>query len=161
MERNEIADFVRLMEPKDHVVMFYSKPEDKRQVLFTYLKAGLDKGEAAAYVTAEETPEEVRAAMRRFGIEVDLLEESGALHVMSCADWYFKDGVHGTPAMIELWKALYDNAMAKGSKGFRVTGEMTCFSDRRMIKKLMDLIDAHGAVIMARADSREVNGYLV
>jgi hypothetical protein len=50
MKNQEIVDFVREMKPTDHVIMFYSKPEDKREVLFTYLKAGLDQGEAAAYV---------------------------------------------------------------------------------------------------------------
>jgi hypothetical protein len=40
MHRREIADFVAKMKPTDHVIRFYSKPEDKREVLFTYLKAG-------------------------------------------------------------------------------------------------------------------------
>jgi hypothetical protein len=34
------------MKPKDQMIMFYSNREDKRQVLFTYLKVGLDQGGA-------------------------------------------------------------------------------------------------------------------
>jgi len=79
MEKNEVLDFVRRMKPKDHVIMFYSKPEDKHSVLFTYLKAGLDQGEAAAYVACEETPDAIKEAMNRFGINV---EKSEALHVI-------------------------------------------------------------------------------
>lgn len=56
MEKRGILDFVKQMKAKDHVIMFYSKPEDKHQVLFAYLKAGLDQGEAAAYIASEESP---------------------------------------------------------------------------------------------------------
>lgn len=54
MEKSEIVEFVRRMKRTDHAILFYSKPEDKRHVLFTYLKAGLDQGQAAAYVTGQE-----------------------------------------------------------------------------------------------------------
>ena len=53
MKEQEITDFVRQMKPTDHVVLFYSKPEEKREVLFTFLKAGLDQGKAAAYVATQ------------------------------------------------------------------------------------------------------------
>jgi len=32
MKDQEIVDFVREMKPTDHVIMFYSKLEDKREV---------------------------------------------------------------------------------------------------------------------------------
>jgi len=53
MEKSEILEFVNQMEAKDHVIMFYSKPEDKHQVLFTYLKAGLEQGEGCLRCWAE------------------------------------------------------------------------------------------------------------
>lgn len=59
MKNQEIVDFVKELKATDHVIMFYSKPEDKREVLFTYLKAGLDQGEAAAYVATQESPDEI------------------------------------------------------------------------------------------------------
>ena len=62
MEKDEILQFARQMKPRDHVIMFHSSSEDKHQVLFTYLKAGLDQGEAAAYIASEETPDEIRQA---------------------------------------------------------------------------------------------------
>lgn len=50
MEKNEVLSFVKRMKATDRVIMFYSNLEDERLVLFTYLKAGLGKGEAAVYV---------------------------------------------------------------------------------------------------------------
>jgi len=71
------------MKPTDHVILFYDDPNDKHQVLFTYLKAGLDHGEADAYISTQETPNQIREAMKQFGVDVDKLEKSGAfLRVM-------------------------------------------------------------------------------
>jgi len=137
MEKSEILEFVRRMKAKDHVVMFYSKPEDKRHVLFTYLKAGLDQGEAAAYVASEETPNEIKQAMKKFGIDVDSVEKSGALHVIDYKNWYIIGGKSSIPKTMELWKKLYNEAMAKGFKGLRITGETACFFNHGMVKELV------------------------
>ena len=120
MKKNEILEFVKHMKAKDHVITFYSKPEDKHSVLFTYLKAGLDAGEAAAYIASEEPPSQIRQAMRRFGIDVDRFEKSSALHVIDYKKWYIIDGKFSVPKTMELWKKLYDESMAKGFKGLRV-----------------------------------------
>jgi hypothetical protein len=137
MQKSEILDFVEEMKARDHVIFFYSNTEDKHRVLFTYLKAGLDRGEAAAYV-ATDSPDEIRRAMKKFGIDVDAAERSGALHVIHYRDWYIIDGNFSAPKTMELWKKLYDELMAKGFKGFRVTGEMTCFFENRMVKELLE-----------------------
>ena len=118
MAKNEVLDFVEQMKTTDHVVLFYSKPEDKHQVLFTYLKTGLDKGEAAAYVVAQETPDQIREGMRSFGINVNELEKSGALHVIHSQDWYFKGGTFDAPKVMELWKRLLDEVHVELSTTF-------------------------------------------
>lgn len=138
MEKDEILQFVRQMKQRDHVIMFYSKREDKREVLFTHLKAGLDQGEAAAYVASEENPDEIRQAMRRFGMDVDRLERSGALRVIDYKNWYIIRGKLSIPKTMELWKRLYDESMSKGFKGLRVAGEMAGFFEKRMVKQLVE-----------------------
>ena len=138
MEKSEILDFVRKMKATDHVIMFYSKPEDKHLVLFTYLKAGLDKGEAAAYIAGQESPDQIRKAMRRFGIDVDELEKAGALHVTDYRDWHIIGDRFNLSKTTSLWKKLYDESMAKGFKGLRVTGETACFFEKGMVKELVE-----------------------
>jgi hypothetical protein len=122
LKEQEITDFVRQMKPTDHVVLFYSKPEEKREVLFTFLKAGLDQGKAAAYMATQESPDEIRHAMQAFGIDVGRLEKSGALHVFPYKELYFKGGGFSIPNVLGLWKTLYEDATAKGFKGFMHTG---------------------------------------
>jgi hypothetical protein len=138
MEKSEILEFVRKMKAKDHVIMFYSKPEDKRHVLFTYLKAGLDQGEAAAYVASQESPDQIKQAMKQFGIDVDRFEKSEALHVFDYTDCYIVGGKFSTSKTMERWKKLYDESIAKGFKGLRVAGEMACFFDHGMVKELVE-----------------------
>jgi hypothetical protein len=142
MEKQEIVDFVKKLKATDHVIMFYSKPEDKREVLFSYLKAGLDQGEAAAYVATQESPDEIMDGMRRFGVDVDKLVKSGALRVLSYKDVYFKGGKFSVQETTKLLRTLSDEATAKGFKGLRVTGEMACFFEKRMIKELVEYENA-------------------
>jgi len=138
MEKQEVLEFVKRMRPADHVILFYSNPEDKQLVLFTYLKAGLDQDEAAAYVGTQESPDKIRAAMKRFGIDVDRLERSGGLRIVLYTDWYFKGGTFDTSRTMKLWRDLYDEVTAKGFKGLRVTGETACFFQKGNVKELLE-----------------------
>jgi hypothetical protein len=142
MRSQDIIDFVKEMRPTDHVIMFYSNPEDKREVLFTYLKAGLDQGEAAAYIATQESTDEIRDGMRRFGVDVERFEDSGGLRVLSYKDFYFKGGNFSIPQTMGLWKTLLSEAKEKGFKGLRVTGEMACFFERKMIRELVEYENA-------------------
>lgn len=137
MDKSEVLGFVRQMKPRDHVIMFYSKPEDKREVLFTYLKAGLEQGEAAAYIAGQESPDRIRQAMKGFGIDVDTLQKSGALSVIDYRDWYIVEGKVFAPEIMERWKRLLDESLRRGFKGLRVTGEMACFFENRMVNELV------------------------
>jgi hypothetical protein len=138
METNKILDFVKRMKTREPVIFFYSKPEDKRLVLFTYLRAGLDAGEAAIYVASQESVDEVREQMRRFGVSVDRLERSGDLKVIDYRDWYIIDGRFDQAKTTKLWKDSLDTAMARGCKGLRVVGEAWCFFKNNMIKELVE-----------------------
>ena len=136
--RGEILEFVKKMKPRDHVVLFYTNPEDKNEVLFTYLKAGLERKEAAAYVASQQSPEQTKQAMRKFGIDVDKYEQKGALKVMDYKDWYIIDGKFDASKTLQMWKDLLADSKKKGFKGMRVTGEMACFFENNMTKELVE-----------------------
>jgi hypothetical protein len=138
MERSEIIEFVSGMKPKDHVIMFYSKPEDKREVLFAYLKAGLDDGEAAAYVAGQESPEAIGQGMKSYGVDVDVFERSGALHIINYSNWYAINGAFSILKTLNSWKKYFYKSITKGFKGLRIAGEMACFFENRMVKELVE-----------------------
>jgi hypothetical protein len=138
LEKSIVIEFVNNMKPNDHVILIYANTEDKYYVLFTYLKAGLDKGEAAAYVAGQETPEQIRKAMQKFGIDVKRCEQSGALTVIDYRDWYIIGGKVDIRKTMRLWGSMFDETKKKGLRGFRVAGEMACFLDNGLVKELLE-----------------------
>jgi hypothetical protein len=136
--RDEVIDFVRGMMPRDHVIFFYTGREDKYYVLFTYLKAGLEKGEAVAYVASQESPDRIRLAMQEYGIDVERYEASGALKVIDYKSWYVVGGGFDPDRTMDSWRKLADESKEKGFRGLRVTGEMSCFFDYELVEELIE-----------------------
>jgi len=136
LKKSKVLDFVRRMKATDHVILLYADPRDKRDVLFTYLKAGLEKDEAAAYVAGQETPERIRQHMREFGIDLERYQKNSALRVIDYRDWYIIDGKFDASKTLRLWNRLLVDVEAKGFKGLRVAGEMACFFENGMEKEL-------------------------
>jgi len=137
LSKNEILEFVRKMKARDHVILFYTNQRDKHLILFTYLKAGLDAGEAAIYVAGDESSGQIRESMREFGLDVEHLERTGALRVVDYTDWYIIRGEFNIGNTISLWKRALTESAARGFKGLRVTGETACFFKHGMINELI------------------------
>jgi len=132
---------IRLMEqlrPTNHLIFVYDSQEAKYNVLFNYLKAGLDMGEAGVYVASDENPSQIREAMKQFGIEVEKHEKTGALRIFGYEDIYLVDGKFSITATINLWNKLYNEALKRGFKGLRVTGEVACFFKHNLIRELIE-----------------------
>lgn len=138
VERDKIISYVQSMKPRDHLIFMYTSPEDKHFVLFTYLKTGLERGEVAAYVAAQERPQQIRKAMQEYGIDVKHYESSGALKIIDYRDWYIIGGGFDPSRTLDYWKKLIDESKKKGLNGLRVTGEMSCFFDNEIVEDLMD-----------------------
>ncbi len=136
--RNEILEFVKKMKSREHVVLFYTSPQDKNEVLFTYLKSGLEREMAAAYVKSQQSPEQTKEAMRKFGIDVQKYEKRGALKVIDYRNWYIIGGKFDASKTLQMWKDLLAEVKKKGFKGLRVTGEIACFFENNMTKELME-----------------------
>jgi len=136
-DMRKATEFVKDMKPTEHAILFYSEPEMKRRLLFAFLKRGLDEGEAAAYIASQETADQIREAMRNAGFNVEELEKTGALHIISYKEWYYLDGYTDSKRTNALWQQLYDETKAKGFKGLWVTGETACFFERGDVKELV------------------------
>jgi len=135
--KNEILEFVRKMKARDHVILFYTNHKDKRLVLFTYLKAGLDAGEAVVYVAGDEPSNAIREAMSGFGLNVEHYQRTGALRVVDYRQWYIIGGKFNIERTLSLCKKALDEATTRGFKGLRVAGEMACFFKHNMINELV------------------------
>ncbi len=126
------------LRPTNHLIFVYDSPEAKYSVLFNYLKVGLDKGEAGVYVASDENPSQIREAMKQFGIQVQRYEETRALRILGYKEVYVKDGKFRMATTMEIWDKLYSEALKRGFKGLRVTGEMACFFKHDLVQELLE-----------------------
>ncbi len=134
----KVIRFMEQLRPTNHLMFLYDSPEAKHNVLFNYLKVGLEKEEAGVYVTTDENPSQIREAMKRFGIKVEKYEKTGALHIFGYEDIYIIDGKFNVNTTINLWNKLYNEALKLGLKGLRVTGETACFFKHDLIQELIE-----------------------
>jgi len=134
----KLIDYMEQLRPTNHLTLIYGSSEAKYNVLFTYLKVGLEKGEAAVYVSSEESPNQIRKAMKRFGIDVRKYEKASALNISKYKDIYIKNGKFDIPTTIDSWNRLYNTALEKGFKGLRVAGETAWFFNRELIPELIE-----------------------
>ncbi|TFG27699.1 hypothetical protein EU527_18280 [Candidatus Thorarchaeota archaeon] len=134
----KLARIMDRLKPRDHLVLFYDSTEAKHNTLFSYISKGLELNEAVAYVCAEETPEQIMEAMQRFGIDVERGLRTEALTVLDYTDMYIRDGEFDMDIVMASWAKFYDDAIAKGFKGLRVTGEMSCFVQHDLVEELVE-----------------------
>ncbi len=134
----KVIRFMEQLRPTNHLLFVYNSPEAKHNVLFNYLKVGLEKEEAGVYVTTEENPSQIREAMKRFGIEVEKKEKADALQIFEYEDIYSIDGKFDMDTTMNLWKKLYNETLKRGFKGLRITGEMTCFFKHNALQELIE-----------------------
>ena len=138
----KLMRLVSQLKPTEHAIFVYDSLEAKHNFLFSYIRCGLENGEAAVYVCSEESPSQIRDAMKRFGIEVEEHERIGALNVLPYTDVYIVNGRFSIPSTIGLWNRFYKEALAKGFRGLRVTGETACFFEHNLIRELVEYEEA-------------------
>ena len=131
-------DYVRDLETGGHGIFFYRNPHEKHEVLFNFLQAGLQKGEGAVYVAAQETSKQIRGHMEDFGLSVKALERDGVLRIFDYDDWYIIDGEVNMPHTMMLGMRVFEEAMEIGLKGLRGCGEAACFFEHKKEEELVE-----------------------
>jgi sugar-specific transcriptional regulator TrmB len=134
----KLTAILEQLKTSNHVILVYDSPEAKRDVLFSYLKMGLENGEAGIYVASDETPSEIRKAIRQFDRKMKKYEETGALRILGYEDVYIINGKFNPKTTINLWKKLQEESKAKGFPVMRVTGEMACFLKHNLTEELLN-----------------------
>ncbi len=135
--REEVLNFVRELEPHGHVILFYGEAREKRDILYTYLVSGIERGYAGAYVAGEDTPSQVRESMVEYGIDVEKYEREGALMIINYDGWYIRDGKVDPQYTINLWINLLEKVRERGFRSLRACGEMTVFFRYNLVEDLL------------------------
>jgi hypothetical protein len=137
--------FLSTLKAGEHGCIFCSSREVMQNIQFAFVKSGLENNWGAVYATATQPVEEVRSAMRRYGIDTYRYEESNgdmtSLLIVKGEDLYNKDPEHPD---LEIWKkttkSICDDFIAKGKRGVRVAADLSSyFLSRGLERQWFDL----------------------
>jgi hypothetical protein len=120
----------------DHAVGLCHAEEFKHEIVFPFLKAGLLKGEAVAYVAPEHKQSLIAKEILNYGINGDYLR-NGTFIVMSAYDWYLEKGKAQGKTIIANWNELLKEKRKAGFAGLRVVGEMDTFFDYGKVEEML------------------------
>jgi sugar-specific transcriptional regulator TrmB len=132
----KLSRVVKQLKPMNHIMFSYNDLEEKHKVLFNFIKTGLDNGEMSVYITIEETADQIREAMKRFGVDVEKNEETGALAIIEPV--FNPEEAFNVQATIDYLKNFYDEALTKGFKECRICGEMAYFFKNNLVEEMLE-----------------------
>lgn len=147
MVSKQVLDYVKKLSLEDHAILFYESLRIKQQVLFTFLRYGLERDEGAVYVAGEEPPEQIRKKMRKFGMDVERFELKGALKVVNYDPLFIRKGmVNPIPEVMENLKKIIRDFEIGGKKEIRMAGEGSYqFIQRNKTEELLEFEMTLGA----------------
>ena len=133
---HEPTRYARRLKFGDHAVLYYDTEDVKREITFSFLEAGLPKGEAVVYIVSEHKLNSEAREIQRYGISGDYLR-NGTFTLMSANEWYLKKGKVQAKTIIANLQTLLKEKQKAGFKGLRGAAEMEVFFNYAKIKELL------------------------
>jgi len=136
LESSDIIKTVRTLAPNDHAVLFYSNIEAKRELVFPFLQEALQKQGAAVYVTEHEPLDELREAMRHWGIYVDRYEYERSLTITDFQTLVAAEERLSDLKTSKLLNNLIERLIKRGGP-VRVVADPTLVAKRGMVDEVL------------------------
>lgn len=137
MLRAQIETAIREMPLGSHAVLVYDSEENKRDVLFSHLKAGVGRS-GLVYACSDETPEQIEGELASSGVDVSHLKRDGMLDVVDAEGVYLAGGVLDPPKVAKSFSDRAFEFRSKGYEGIRASAEMTCVFRKRGAERLVE-----------------------
>ncbi len=116
---------LRGLKPHDHICLIYETSKDWKDAVIPFLKIGLERGEKCLYVVDSHTANQIHHFLKKEGIDVESVRQSGQLVILHENEAYTRDGSFDPDRMIALLVSETEKALSEGYTALRVTGEMT------------------------------------
>lgn len=136
MERSDILRTLQGLAPNDHAVLFYSDISAKRELVFPFLQEALEKEGVAVYATEHEPFDELREAMKHWGIYVDRYEQNRSLTITDCETLMALEEKLNDLKSSRLLSDLVERLMKRGAP-VRIVADATSLANRGMVDKLI------------------------
>ncbi len=106
-----------------HFCQFYQTKKDMLDILVPYFQAGLQNNEFCIWVTSEFlTRDHALKALHKGVPGFPEYLQKGQIEIFSYKDWYLKGGKFDLQRTLDMWMEKYNQALASGFAGMRVTG---------------------------------------
>ncbi len=125
MTASRLLSAIQHLTVHDHLCLIYKSRDEQLAAVNPFIRCGLERGEQCLYLVDDNAEEQICAAMRDAGIDVDGHRASGALTVAGTQETYCKQGCFDPGLMIEFLKRETEAAKRQGYTALRVTGETT------------------------------------
>lgn len=138
MPNKQVVDRVKKAPKGSHMALFYNSQKEKQQILFPFIKHGLETGEAIIYLSDERSPRQITKDVSTFGIDVDKHKKTGALRILNGEEWYVQNGTIHKELVLRKWVKAFSDAAKNGFCGLRVSGEPTYFFRHNILEPWME-----------------------
>ncbi|MCR4401615.1 MAG: MEDS domain-containing protein [Firmicutes bacterium] len=117
-------DAMRLIPWGTHLCQFYFSRQDLIDVVVPYFRAGLENDEFCIWIVGDSLSrtgamEAMAAAVPGFESHI----EKGQMEIISCSEWYVKNGAFNSQRVLRGWAAKLCRALSRGYAGMRISGE--------------------------------------
>ena len=109
----------------DHLCMVYETPAEQVAAVVPFIRDGLKQNEVVAYITDEQTLQELSQDLEEKGIAVQNERACGSLVLLTKREAYLRGGTFDPQGMIRYLDETVRDALNRGFAGFRVTGQMS------------------------------------
>lgn len=123
--RSSLLKALRSLKPHDHICLIYETSQDWKDAVIPFLKIGLERGEKCLYVVDSHTANQIRHFLKKEGIDVESVRQSGQFVILHESEAYTREGSFDPDRMIALLASETEKALSEGYTALRVTGEMT------------------------------------
>jgi MEDS: MEthanogen/methylotroph, DcmR Sensory domain len=136
LERSNIVNALLALAPSDHAVLFYSDTDMKRELVFPFLQEALDKQGLAVYATEHEPLDQLREAMKHWGIYVDRYEQDRSLTITDCETLF---GAEERLNDIRTSRLLSDliHLLVRRGVPVRIVADASSLAKRGMVERLV------------------------
>jgi hypothetical protein len=107
----------------EHICLFYENEEEHRDVLSSFIREGLEKGDKVVYLFDVHDPVTVLDYLSKDSRAT--IREGRNLAFSEADEVYLTQGIFDPDAMLELIDIEVQRALSEGYRALRITGEMT------------------------------------
>jgi len=88
--------------PGNHLCALYRTEEERRSVLVSFVRQGLERDEKVLYIKDGPADEQILDDLASYGIPVETYLQRGQLHLLSLEETYLLDGLFDPDRMIRM-----------------------------------------------------------